>query len=95
MSSNGWANPQIALQRQTMWDVVREVVETELTERQREALNLVVIHGVRTEKVEEVMGVTPSALYKMTHDARRKLRAGLLKRGYSIGEILSAFAAQG
>jgi hypothetical protein len=29
----------------------------------------------------------------MTHDARRKLKAGLLKRGYSTDEILDAFAA--
>jgi hypothetical protein len=38
--------------------------------------------------------MTPSALYKMTHDARRKLKAGLVKRGFTLEEILHAFEAE-
>ena len=74
--------------------VIREVVQTELTERQRLVLNLVVINGVSTEEVETLLKTTPSALYKLTHDARRKLKAGLLKRGFTTSEILSAFAVE-
>jgi RNA polymerase sigma-70 factor (ECF subfamily) len=95
IASDGWANPDLAAQRQAIWQVISEVVQTDLTERQRQILNLVVINGVDTEEVAERMGVSAGALYKMTHDARRKLKAGLLKRGFSTGEILGAFAAEG
>ena len=91
----GWTYPELAAQRNAIWDVVREIVETDLTQRQREVLSLVVIQGVPTEVVEDHLGTTASALYKMTHDARRKLKAGLLKRGFSIEEVLGAFAARG
>jgi RNA polymerase sigma-70 factor (ECF subfamily) len=53
----------------------------------------VVLNGANAEEVADRMGTSPGALYKMTHDARRKLKAGLLKRGYSTDEILDAFAA--
>lgn len=94
LPSSGWADPQLATQRHAIWDVVRDIVETDLTDRQREVLNLVVIQGVPTEIVEDRLGTSASALYKTTHDARRKLKAGLQKRGFSLEEILSAFEAE-
>jgi RNA polymerase sigma-70 factor (ECF subfamily) len=93
--ANGWANPQLATQRHAIWDTINEVVHSELTDRQRQVLDLIVLKGVHTEEVEDRLGVTASALYKMTHDARRKLKAGLMKRGLTTQEILAAFAAEG
>ena len=93
VSANGWEHPDLAAQRQEMWDVIRDVVAQELTQRQRDVLNQVVLNGANAEEVAERMGTSAGALYKMTHDARRKLKAGLLKRGYSTAEILDAFAA--
>ena len=91
----GWSNPELATQRLAIWSVIKEVVQEDLTRRQREVLSQIVINGVPTEIVEDNLGMSPSALYKMTHDARRKVRAGLLKRGYSVEEILGAFAVEG
>jgi RNA polymerase sigma-70 factor (ECF subfamily) len=93
VSGNGWEHPDLAAQRREMWQVIRDVVAQELTQRQREVLNQVVLNGANAEEVADRMGTSPGALYKMTHDARRKLKAGLLKRGYSTDEILDAFAA--
>jgi RNA polymerase sigma-70 factor (ECF subfamily) len=95
LSVNGWEHPDLAAQRREMWDVIRDVVDNELTPRQRDVLNQVVLNGANAEEVAERMGTSAGALYKMTHDARRKLKAGLLKRGFSTGEILDAFAAGG
>jgi RNA polymerase sigma-70 factor (ECF subfamily) len=95
ISKNGWENPQEALQRQAIWEAIREVVHTDLTERQRDVLNMVIFQELGTEQVEELLGVTASALYKTTHDARKKLKAGLASRGYGTDEILDAFAAKG
>jgi RNA polymerase sigma-70 factor (ECF subfamily) len=94
-SSSGWEHPQLATQRAEMWSIVKEVVQRDLTDRQRQVLNLVVINGVDAEEVAERLGVSAGALYKLTHDARRKLKAGLLARGFSTPEILQAFSAQG
>jgi RNA polymerase sigma-70 factor, ECF subfamily len=94
-ASGGWEHPHLAAQRSEIWSVIKEVVEYDLTERQRDVLNLVVINGVDAHEVAERLDVTPGALYKLTHDARRKLKAGLLARGFSVTEILSAFASQG
>jgi RNA polymerase sigma-70 factor (ECF subfamily) len=93
-SNSGWEHPQLASQRTEMWSAIKEVVQRDLTDRQRYVLNLVVINGVDADEVAEALGVTPGALYKLTHDARRKLKAGLLARGFSTAEILQAFAAQ-
>ena len=93
VSANGWEHPDLAAQRQEMWDVIRDVVAQELTQRQRDVLNQLVLNGANAEEVAKRMGTSAGALYKMTHDARRKLKAGLLKRGFSTDEILDAFAA--
>jgi RNA polymerase sigma-70 factor (ECF subfamily) len=93
-SSSGWEHPHLAAQRAEIWSVIREVVQRDLTERQRHVLNLVVINGVDAEEVAERLAISAGALYKLTHDARRKLKAGLLARGFSTSEILQAFSAQ-
>jgi hypothetical protein len=38
--------------------------------------------------------ISAGTLYKLTHDARRKLKAGLLARGFLVAEILDAFSAE-
>ena len=93
-SSSGWEHPHLAAQRTEIWSVIRQAVQHDLTDRQRQVLNLVVIHGVDAEEVAERLGITAGALYKLTHDARRKLKAGLLARGFSTAEVLQAFSAQ-
>jgi RNA polymerase sigma-70 factor (ECF subfamily) len=95
IGQDGWANPQLATQRLAIWAIINDVVENDLTARQRAVLNQVVINGVPTEIVEDELGMTASALYKMTHDARRKLKAGLIRRGFSPAEILQVFTMEG
>jgi RNA polymerase sigma-70 factor (ECF subfamily) len=95
LGGDGWAHPQLASERNEIWETIREVVTTELTERQQQVMNLLLIHGVNAEEVADRLGTSPGALYKLTHDARRKLKASLLKRGFTTEEILSAFAAKG
>src|SRR5262249_55368600 len=94
-SSSGWEHPHLAAQRTEIWSLIKEVVSRDLTDRQRQVLNLVVINGVEADEVAERLGITAGALYKLTHDARRKLKAGLLARGFSTTEILQAFSPQG
>src|SRR5688572_11956025 len=77
VGGDGLENPHLSVQRQEIWRVIQEVAQTDLTDKQREVLNLVVINGVSAEEVAEHIGSSAGALYKLTHDARRKLKAGL------------------
>ena len=57
---------------------------SDLTVRQREVLTALALDEVPIDVLAERLGTTRGALYKTLHDARRKLRAVLTERGYSL-----------
>jgi RNA polymerase sigma-70 factor (ECF subfamily) len=61
---------------------VREGIRTALTPRQRQVLVAVVLEGVPIDVLAERLGSNRNALYKMLHDARRRLRAHVAEAGY-------------
>jgi RNA polymerase sigma-70 factor (ECF subfamily) len=61
---------------------VRDGIRTALTPRQRQVLVAVVLEGVPIDVLAERLGSTRNALYKMLHDARRRLRAHVAEAGY-------------
>ncbi len=85
------ANPELAARQQEIWNVVRDVIDHELTPRQREILNLIAFEDVPMDVVTERLGTNRNAVYKMLHDARTKLRKSLEQRGFDVDEILDAF----
>ena len=64
--------------RETAQTLARLIAD-ELTARQREVLIALAIDGVPTEELARRLDTTTGALYKTLHDARRKLRAGLVE----------------
>jgi len=92
ISKDGWQQPELAAQRHEIWRAIQEVVNGDLTEKQRQVFSYILIHGVSAVVVAQRLDMTPGAVYKLTHDARRKLLAALERRGLSKHEILSAFA---
>jgi RNA polymerase sigma-70 factor, ECF subfamily len=68
---------------------LRTAVETELTERQRQAFVAIVVNGTPLDAVVVEFETNRNAVYKMMFDARRKLRAALVAKGY-----LSSFDAR-
>jgi RNA polymerase sigma-70 factor (ECF subfamily) len=54
------------------------LIAEELTAHQREVVIAVAMHGVATEDLARRLDTTPGAIYKTLHDARSKLKAGLL-----------------
>ncbi len=79
-----------ARQRET-WDLVRTLITDELTPHQREILLAHVFHGKPLDLVAADLGISRDAVYKAIHDARRKLRAALLRRGVTLAEALEPF----
>ncbi|MGH2974061.1 MAG: RNA polymerase sigma factor [Solirubrobacterales bacterium] len=68
-----------------LFGALREEIERALTERQREVLVAVTLNGVPIDVLAERLGTTRGALYKTLHDARRRLRAALARRGFGVG----------
>ncbi len=86
-------SPEHTAQQAEAWALVRQVVDQELTPRQRQVLRALVFEDVPLDEIVRHLGTNRNAVYKLVHDARRKLKAGLEARGYPVGEILRLFEA--
>ncbi len=83
---------QSALQEE-LRGIIREVIETELTDKQRQVLLLMIFREVPMDEVVRHLGANRNAVYKLLHDARRKLKNSLQQRGFEAGETLALFGA--
>lgn len=88
VQENDPAAPDLAAERAETLRAVAEVINTELTERQREALVALTVHGVSMDVVADRLGTNRNALYKLLHDARKRLRLRLEERGYDVNTLL-------
>ena len=64
-----------------LYRALREAIQVDLSPHQREVLLAVTIGDVPIDVLAERLDTTRGALYKTIHDARRKLRATLTRRG--------------
>lgn len=87
-------NPEQSAMQGEIQAVLLEVIEHDLTEKQRHVLLMMVFHEVPLDEMVRLLGTNRNAVYKLLHDARRKLKSGLQVRGFDIGETLSLFGAQ-
>jgi RNA polymerase sigma-70 factor, ECF subfamily len=88
------ANPQRRTLQREMLGEVQEAIERHLTERQRQALTAVVFEGVPLDELARHWSSNRNALYKLLHDARRKLKEHLRTRGFDAQEMLEAFSEE-
>ena len=80
---------QLALQNSVLGEL-RRMVDEELTYRQREAVVAVLLEGMPISEVARRMGTNQNALYKLLHDARKKLKREMEAAGLSPQEMLAA-----
>lgn len=88
-------SPEQRSQQGEVWALVQQVMDAELTPRQRRVLRAMVFDEVPLDEVVRHLGSNRNAVYKLVHDARRKLKAGLEARGYSVADILDLFGGAG
>ena len=81
---------QLALQNAVLQEL-RRMVDEELTDRQQEAVVAVILEGMPVSEVARRMGTNQNALYKLLHDARRKLNRQMEAAGLSAKEVLAVF----
>jgi RNA polymerase sigma-70 factor (ECF subfamily) len=73
---------QLAFQNSVLGEL-RRMVDEELTDKQREAVVAVVLEGMPISEVARRMGTNQNALYKLLHDARKKLKRRVEAAGLS------------
>src|SRR5215218_5610601 len=81
---------ELALQNMVLRELQR-MVDEELTDRQREAVVAVLLEGMPISEVARRMGTNQNALYKLLHDARKKLKRQMEASGLSLQEVLATF----
>jgi RNA polymerase sigma-70 factor, ECF subfamily len=81
---------QLALQN-TVLQELRRIIDEELTDKQREAVVAVLLEEMPISEVARRMGTNQNALYKLLHDARKKLKKRMEAAGLSPQEVLAAF----
>ena len=87
------AGPDAVAQRHEAWRLLQTVLAEDVTAQQRHVLNLVLFQGLPPDEVAERLGISRGACYKAGHDARRAVKRGIERRGWSSAEVLAAFAA--
>jgi RNA polymerase sigma-70 factor (ECF subfamily) len=82
-------DPTIGPERIILSTLLR-LIQEDLTDRQRQAMTAV-LNGMPLEEVARRMGTNRNALYKLLHDARRRLQKGMIDEGLSPQDVLSTF----
>lgn len=87
--------PDQSVLQEEISHILREVIEHDLTEKQRQVLILMVFNEVPMDEVVQRLGTNRNAIYKTLHDARRKLKSSLQARGFEVQEMLALFRGPG
>lgn len=85
------ARPDQQATQHIFLETLDRLIETELTEKQRQALVAVQIQGMPLEEVARRMGSNRNAMYKLLHDARQRLKKKMEAEGLSPQDVLAAF----
>jgi RNA polymerase sigma-70 factor, ECF subfamily len=86
--------PEIALQQDEVWSLIKRIVEKDLTSKQRFVLIASAFQGMPLDLIADKLGTHRDNVYKMLHDARKKLKRCLMERGLTPEEILRTFEAK-
>ena len=77
-------------EQQTILDTMHELIRNALTEKQRTAL-LAELKGMPQDEIARRLNSNRNAIYKLTHDARKRLRRALEAAGYQAADVQTAF----
>jgi RNA polymerase sigma-70 factor (ECF subfamily) len=85
------SSPERVVEKAEILEHVWQIINEELTDRQRLAMTAVMLKGMPLEEVARRMGTERNALYKLLHDARLRLKRRLALEGLVVGEMLAMF----
>ena len=82
--------PERASLRSELLAAMHRVIDEQLTDKQWLALTAE-LNGMPQDEIARQLGSDRNAVYKLTHDARRKLRAGLESAGFGAESLFEAW----
>jgi RNA polymerase sigma-70 factor, ECF subfamily len=77
--------------RRLVLSKLKELIDSELTEKQWTAITAE-LAGMPLPQLADKMGSNTNSIYKLLHDARKKLRRGLEASGFTIEDVHEAWA---
>jgi RNA polymerase sigma-70 factor, ECF subfamily len=80
-------SPQHRAETGELIQALRRSIDGCLTDHQREVLVALALNGVPLDVLAERLNTTRGALYKTLHDARRKLRSDLARKGFELNSL--------
>lgn len=86
------SNPAKESERRQIWEIIDNVIQNELTDRQRQALVEVRVKNVPIAEVARVLNTNANNVYKLLHDARLKLKRSLTDLNLEPEYILRLFS---
>lgn len=87
---DGGVSPDVQWERHAILDRMHEAIQHDLTEKQRAALQAE-LKGMPQDEIARHLGSNRNAVYKLTHDARKRLKRNLERAGYDADAIHAAF----
>ena len=101
VTSDAGFDPQIAVDSSETIDQTRskaelltklkELIDSELTEKQWIAITAE-LAGMPLPQIAEKLGSNTNSIYKLLHDARKKLRRGLEASGFTVEDVREAWS---
>lgn len=83
--------PANTVERNDMLVRVNQIIEEELTAKQRQVIQLCVIEGLPAAVAAREMDTNPNAIYKLLHDARLQVKRNLEEQGLAAADVLATF----
>jgi RNA polymerase sigma-70 factor (ECF subfamily) len=87
--------PERRLQQREAWAMLTRLIDTELTQRQRTVLIAHAFQEMPLDLVAEWLGTNRNSLYKLIHDARKRLKQALLAQGITHKDLIAVFDEPG
>ena len=95
LDSTPGSDPDTESERRQVWRVIADVINNDLTERQRQVLVAVRVDNIPMAEVARLLDTNINNIYKLLHDARLKLKRGLQEVGWDPQYILQLFSESG
>jgi len=77
--------------RSEMLGKLKELIDSDLTERQWIAMTAY-LRGMPLPKIAEELDSNTNSIYKLLHDARKRLRGGLESAGFTVDDLCESWA---
>jgi RNA polymerase sigma-70 factor (ECF subfamily) len=85
------SDPSQQASKTSVLEILTRLIDEELTEKQRMVVRSL-LGGMPVEEIADRTGSNRNAVYKMFHDARKRLKSGFEAAGHHADDVLSVFA---